>query len=303
MADISLALLIHNNKILLFKREDKKGDKFSGLYGLPGGHVENQENTKEAAIRETWEETCVKMKAPIFVNTYKFEDNKIYLYAEEIDNIKGVKLNHEHTDFKLFNPDELGKNKEIIPTTKFMWKDYTNKCGERQTETKEDLDNYNAVDNAEPHKNTYKIGKKLSLLNIALNEEIYSIDDLGDDWMDKSSEERAERLFGKQSNLQKQFSKIMVDKLSSDDEVESYKWSTYNAILIELENLGELKLIEEIKYWITDGYNPYNVFDDATQKTKQTPEIKRLRQVMQDFKNIESPHEPTIDDFLNPTNY
>lgn len=129
MADISLALLIVDDKVLLFKREEKKGDKFSGLYGLPGGHVEAKENTKEAAIRETWEETCVMMKKPIFVNTYKFEQNKIYLYAQEIDDINGVKLNHEHTDFKVFDPKELKTNSEIIPTCKFMYNDYLQKTG------------------------------------------------------------------------------------------------------------------------------------------------------------------------------
>jgi len=128
MADIALALLIHNDQLLLFKREKRTGDKFAELYGFPGGHVEEKENTKEAAIRETWEETCVMMKKPVFVNKYKFEDNTIYLYAEEIDSIKGVKLNHEHTDFKLFKPDEL-KNPEVIPTCKFMYKEYLNKVG------------------------------------------------------------------------------------------------------------------------------------------------------------------------------
>jgi NADH pyrophosphatase NudC (nudix superfamily) len=127
MADISLALLIVDDKVLLFKREDKKGDQFSGKYGLPGGHVEEKENTKEAAIRETWEETCLMMKNPTFVNKYKFEDNTLFLYAQELPNTNGVKLNHEHTDYKLFDPSELGKNPEIIPTTKFMYKDYINK--------------------------------------------------------------------------------------------------------------------------------------------------------------------------------
>ena len=37
-------------------------------------------------------------------------------------------------------------------------------------------------------------------------------------------------------------------------------------------------------------------------KCEQSPEIERLRKVMRDFRDIESGHEPTIDDFLNPTN-
>ena len=127
MTDISLGLLIFEGQILLFRREQKEGDQFAGKFGFPGGHVEEKENTKEAAVRETWEETCVMMRNPMFVNSYKFEDNKIYLYAEELKTINGVRLNHEHTEFKLFKPEELKTNPEIIPTCKFMYNDYLQK--------------------------------------------------------------------------------------------------------------------------------------------------------------------------------
>jgi hypothetical protein len=149
--------------------------------------------------------------------------------------------------------------------------------------------------------------QRIKVLIKVISEEIYALDDqgLGDDWMDLPSEDRAEKLFGKQSPLEKQFSKIMVDKLSSDDEIEAYKWSAYNAILIELKKLGEHKVIEEIEYYLTDPkqyYDPWNIFDDATKKVQQTPEIERLRHVLQDFRDVQSGHEPTIDDFLNPSN-
>jgi ADP-ribose pyrophosphatase YjhB (NUDIX family) len=127
MSQIALALLIFQGQILLFRREQKEGDQFAGMFGFPGGHVEDQENTKEAAVRETWEETCVMMHQPKFVNSYKFENNTIYLYAEEIQSIDGVRLNHEHTEFKLFKPQELKTNPEIIPTCKFMYNDYLRK--------------------------------------------------------------------------------------------------------------------------------------------------------------------------------
>jgi len=282
MADIALALLIVNGKILMCKREKKSSDKFSEMYGLPGGHIKKNESNKDGAIRETKEETNLTINNPKFVKSYKFGDNQIYLYAEEIKNIDDIKLNHEHTDYKLVSPKDL-KNPEIIPTTKDMYKDYKDKpLNEELQRIKsimklitEDLE-YSHVSDASPEKNEYDLG-----------EDKYTLDDLGDDWMNLPIEDRTEKLFGKQTNLQKQFSKIIVDKLNSDDEIEAYKWATYQAIIIELKEIGEHKLIEEIEYRITDKENPINVFMDIIGRVEPTPELYRLKNVLKDFKDIE----------------
>jgi len=158
MADIALALLIVEDQVLLFRRENKPGDPFAGKFGFPGGHVEEKENTKEAAVRETWEETAILMRNPVYVNSYNFQNNKIYLYASVLDSISGVRLNHEHTEFKLFDPEELESNSEIIPTCKFMYNDYLQKHGEKK-EPKEDLEYYHAND-ARPERTNFTIGFK-----------------------------------------------------------------------------------------------------------------------------------------------
>jgi len=129
MSQIALGLLVFEDQVLLFRREEKKGDVYSGKFGFPGGHVEEKENSKDAVVRETWEETCIMMSNPVYINSYKFQDNTIYLYASEIPSINGVRLNHEHTEFKLFKPEELKTNPEIIPTCKFMYNDYLQKKG------------------------------------------------------------------------------------------------------------------------------------------------------------------------------
>lgn len=172
MSIISLALLIVDDKILMFRRAQSKGDQFSGKFGLPGGHVKENENTLEGAKRETMEETGLRLINPIYVNSYKFDDNRIYLYAEELKNTNGIRLNHEHTEYKLFDPEELETDSSVIPTTKFMYNDYLNKRGVKLPEKQvanEDLE-YEHVDDASPEKNNYKIGQKLSLLNIAMDE-------------------------------------------------------------------------------------------------------------------------------------
>jgi hypothetical protein len=190
-----------------------------------------------------------------------------------------------------------GAKKIRVPITSLK-----NYIAQPQLPLKEHLTLMGIIEDSNMKKIIIKESQFRQLKNLLIKEAI--INTLGDDWDDLSSEDRAERLFGKKTPLQKQFSKIMVDKLSSDDDIESYKWATYNAILIELEKLGEHKIIEEIEYYITDPkqyYDPWNIFDDATKKVSQTPEIQRLRKVLQDFRGVESGHEPTIDDFLNPT--
>jgi len=129
MANISLILPIVDDKILMFQRANTKWDKFSGKFGFPGGHVKDKESTKDAAVREAMEETGLKIQNPIYVKTYKFDGNIIYLYAEKIPNTEGIKLNHEHTGYKLFDPQDIETNKSVIPTCKYMYEDYLEKQG------------------------------------------------------------------------------------------------------------------------------------------------------------------------------
>jgi len=46
------------------------------------------------------------------------------------------------------------------------------------------------------------------------------------------------------------------------------KWLIYDSILDELFKMGELKLVEEIKYKITDGDNDQKVFKSSFKKIK-----------------------------------
>lgn len=138
MANISLVLLLVGGKILMCKREKKESDKYSEMFGLPGGHVKKDESNKDGAIRETKEETNLTITNPKFIKTYDMDDNQIHLFAKEIKNIDDIKLNHEHTEHKLVSPSNL-KDPEIIPTTKDMYKDYKNKPLNEEVERIKDL--------------------------------------------------------------------------------------------------------------------------------------------------------------------
>jgi 8-oxo-dGTP pyrophosphatase MutT (NUDIX family) len=164
MADIALVLIIVDDKILMCKREKKDNDKFSEMYGLPGGHVKKDESNKDGAIREVKEETNLTISNPKFIKTYDFDDNQIHLFTKEIKNIDGIKLNHEHTDYKLVSLKDL-KNPDIIPTTKDMYKDCKDKPLNEEIQRikfliNEDLnDYYHAEPGASPENDEYELGE------------------------------------------------------------------------------------------------------------------------------------------------
>ena len=86
--------------------------------------------------------------------------------------------------------------------------------------------------------------------------------------------ENFEEMFGKQTNLEKQFSKIVVVGLRSND-VEF--WSTFNALKMEIKDVigKEDNLFQELMYRITDDQDPVKVMYDICQEVTN-PEIERL---------------------------
>lgn len=86
--------------------------------------------------------------------------------------------------------------------------------------------------------------------------------------------ENFEEMFGKQTNLEKQFSKIVVTGLRSND-VEF--WSTFNALKMEIKDVigKEDNLFQELMYRITDDQDPVKVMYDICQEVTN-PEIERL---------------------------
>jgi 8-oxo-dGTP diphosphatase len=77
---VGVSVLLYNgSKILLGKRLGKHGH---GYYGLPGGHLEGGESFETCAIRETEEETGIRLTyAKYFTarNTIFYSENKHYV--------------------------------------------------------------------------------------------------------------------------------------------------------------------------------------------------------------------------------
>ena len=89
---VGVGVIIQNNKgqILIGKR---KGSH-SPYYSIPGGHLENGETFEEAAIKEIFEETNLKIKNPEFIcvtnNLRTFREEKkhyvsITMYTNEFE--------------------------------------------------------------------------------------------------------------------------------------------------------------------------------------------------------------------------
>lgn len=58
---VAEVFIVHKNKLLMFKRSEKK-EKFPGFWSIPGGHIDEGEEPLGCAIREIKEETGVTIK-------------------------------------------------------------------------------------------------------------------------------------------------------------------------------------------------------------------------------------------------
>jgi ADP-ribose pyrophosphatase YjhB (NUDIX family) len=111
-------LIKYKDKFLLCKRNLE--DSYPGIWSIPGGQIEGDEESSEAALREFFEETSIN------INDYKLnfvgivprnsESKKIsgYMYVYYIDTKNKITPNlnlavdgYEHTECGYFTKDEL----------------------------------------------------------------------------------------------------------------------------------------------------------------------------------------------------
>ena len=94
-------ILVKNGKILLLLRSDKSR-WMPGAYGPPGGHLDPGESPKQAAVRETYEESGITVKSSdleLLVQRTKHDFGMIYYYITDKFVGNGVALSHEHKGF------------------------------------------------------------------------------------------------------------------------------------------------------------------------------------------------------------
>jgi mutator protein MutT len=96
-----------NNEILLLRRANYM-KRFGGKWCLPGGHIDNQETSKTAILRELKEETNIIINDAMFFTNYKYmsgETSDIYYII--LEEKPEVKISREHAQYKWVSRNDI----------------------------------------------------------------------------------------------------------------------------------------------------------------------------------------------------
>ena len=99
-------------KVLLCKRRDDIGDEYlPGYWSVPAGYVEQDEEIKFAAVRETYEETRIELSLDDvkFLSAYPAHGGRgvFYDYVCDIPSELEPVIDEEHSDWGYFGIDEI----------------------------------------------------------------------------------------------------------------------------------------------------------------------------------------------------
>jgi len=112
MVGAAILIVDQDQRLLLMRRSD------SGCWGPPGGAVEPGERVEAAAIRESLEETGLNIAQMSLFGVFSGPElYYVYPNGDEVYNVNivylsrdfsgQVSLNHEHTEWRWFGPDEI----------------------------------------------------------------------------------------------------------------------------------------------------------------------------------------------------
>lgn len=124
--------ILHNNRLLLLKQNE------SAYWRIPGGHVEDHELPHEAAIREVFEETNLRIEIlekadesartpivtplppPHHVRLLPCRDKKDldFVFTGRVLGGK-LQINHESTDAQWFSLADINADPRIGPNTRY----------------------------------------------------------------------------------------------------------------------------------------------------------------------------------------
>jgi len=111
-----IVLFNKDNEVLLVKRSSAV-ETFKGHWCFPGGGADEGETSEECAVRETREETSLRVKPSDLIYFYtvtKDDDKDIDFYIAK--KWKGkVKIDWESSDYQWIKPSKL-KDVKFLPT-------------------------------------------------------------------------------------------------------------------------------------------------------------------------------------------
>ena len=107
MTEVTAAILIKDNKILIARRKDS--DREGGKWEFPGGKIKKAESPRECLVREMKEEFGIKVSVGEFFaeSNYRYEHGTIKLLAYRASWIDGQFSLNAHADCRWVQPIEL----------------------------------------------------------------------------------------------------------------------------------------------------------------------------------------------------
>lgn len=121
MTNVALGIIKKKEEILLIKRE--RGN-FAGLYGIPGGKVEECEHIDEAVKREIREEVGLDLKFNQLLGIateVMYDNNKtVILYCCELQMDEKQEIKNPEFEYKWFSKEEFMEADTIIESDRKM---------------------------------------------------------------------------------------------------------------------------------------------------------------------------------------
>lgn len=121
MVNVAIGVITMKNKVLLIKRE--RGD-FIGLWGIPGGKVEECEHIDTAIEREIDEELGLKLKfnrlLGVATEIMHDKNSTSILYCCELIMDDNQQISNPEFEYKWFTKEELINSDIIIESDKVM---------------------------------------------------------------------------------------------------------------------------------------------------------------------------------------
>lgn len=127
MVNVAIVVVEKEDKILLIKRE--RGD-FIGLWGLPGGKVEECEHIDEAAKREMKEELGLDLEFIELLGTateiMHDKNSTSILNICKLEMNKNQEIQNPEFEYKWFSRQEIKSSREIIGSDKIFLETFYN---------------------------------------------------------------------------------------------------------------------------------------------------------------------------------
>jgi 8-oxo-dGTP diphosphatase len=119
------AAIVKDGKVLVVRRS-VDDDFLAGYYEMPGGGIDKGENHEQAVKREIQEELSLNVKVlkPFHQFSYqpgpntKCMDYQYLVILEDNEDIKNLKLSHEHDEYRWIGESELDNLSPLTPEAK-----------------------------------------------------------------------------------------------------------------------------------------------------------------------------------------